>query len=377
MPTVLLSAAAAPEDLRESLAGAGFAVLEHALGSTPPVDFASVAVALVEVGERPDAAALQTRRWRAELGDEFVPVVWVLPRADAELAARGLDAGADAILARPLDPAVLVAQVKSGARVRALASRVAARAGEARLLGDHLQKAHARIDRELAAVRRVQRAFLPRSLPAVGSARFAVSHRARNPTGGDFYDVRQLDADRVGFFLTDVIGSGTAAGLLGVFAAQSAAVRTAAPPGEALEEVNRELIALALDDRPLVAMLAGVLNARTGELALARAGVPAPVYIPATGKPEVWTVPGPFLGTADTTYPTRAAVLRPGDKLVIGTDGIRPDGEPNPARDDRLLEVASRHRERSGELFAGAVARDLLAAVRHEDDFTLLVVEMV
>ncbi len=258
-----------------------------------------------------------------------------------------------------------------------MASRVAARANESRLLGDHLQKAHAQIDRELAAVRRVQRAFLPRNLPAVGSVRFAVSHRPRSRIGGDFYDVRQLDGGRIGFFLADVIGSGTAAGLLGVFAAQSIAMRSAVPPGESLEAVNRELLALALDDRPLVAMLAGTLHANTGALTLARAGLPAPVYIPAVGKPEVWAVPGPFLGTADSTYPTYSATLQPGDKLVIGTDGTRPDGDPNPAGDDHLLEVAARHRKLLGQAFVDATARDLLAAVRHEDDFTLLIVEII
>jgi hypothetical protein len=58
----------------------------------------------------------------------------------------------------------------------------------------------------------------------------------------------------------------------------------------------------------------------------------------------------------------------------VGTDGTRPDGDPT--GDDRLPEVAARHRELSGQAFADALARDLLADVRHEDDFTLLVVEM-
>src|SRR5262245_48842337 len=146
MPTVLLSATSPPGDLRGLLAEAGFDICDHVPGSAPPVDFAGVAVAVADVDERPDAAAAQTRRWRAELGDDLVPVVWVLPAAGARLAARGLDAGADAILARPLDRAVFVAQVRAAARSRAAAARVAARANESRLLGDHLHKAHAQID---------------------------------------------------------------------------------------------------------------------------------------------------------------------------------------------------------------------------------------
>lgn len=376
MPIVLVSAASPPADLRGLLADAGCAALDHTLGSTPPVDFSQVALAIVDVGDRPDAAISQTRRWRAELGDELVPIVWLLLSSNSELAARGLEAGADAVLARPLDAEVFLAQVKSATRMRVAASRMAARANESRLLAGHLQKAHSQIDRELAAVRRVQRAFLPRSLPTIGNARFAVSHRPRSRVGGDFYDVRQLDGGRVGFFLADVIGSGTAAGLLGAFAAQSIAMRSVVPPGESLEAVNRELIALVIDDRPLVAMLTGILDANSGAIAVARAGLPAPVLVPATGSPEVWAIPGPFLGTADSTYPTRSATLRSGDKLVIGTDGFRTDGDPNPAGEDQLIEVAARHRGLSGQAFVDAVARDLLTEVRHEDDFTLLVLEM-
>src|SRR5207248_1955594 len=121
MPTVLVSAVppAAAADLREWLSAAGFAVLDHPLGAPPAIDFGPVSAAVVDVGEKAEAAALQTRRWRAELGDELVPLVWVLPAASAEQTARGLDAGADVVLARPLDAAAFVAQVRAAARARA------------------------------------------------------------------------------------------------------------------------------------------------------------------------------------------------------------------------------------------------------------------
>jgi serine phosphatase RsbU (regulator of sigma subunit) len=348
------------------------------------VDFAPVAVAVIEVGENADAAIAQTRRWRAELRDEPLPLVWVLPGADAGTAARGLDAGADVVLARPLDEAAFVAQVRAAARQRAAGAWVASQAAEARLLGDQLRKAYAQIDRESSQARRVHRAFLPHTLPAVGAARLTVCHRQRARVAGDFYDVRRLDETAVGFFVADAIGPG-AGSLLGIFVGQSVRMKDIynggyriVPPGEVLVRVNRELIGFGLDDRPLVAMLAGTLDGTTGELAVARAGLPAPVYAPANGEPEAWALPGPFLGTAETSYPARTATLRPGDKLVIGTDGTRPDGSPGPGGNDRLMLAAvARHRELSGQTFVDAVARDLLAAVRHEEDFTLLAVEMV
>lgn len=385
MPTVLLSnpPQTPADDLRQLLTDAGFAVADHLLGAAPAVDFAGVAAAVVEVGERADVAAAQTRRWAVEQGDRAVPVLWVLPFPSAEITALGLDAGAAACLVRPLDPAVFAAQVRAMARTHASSARLADRAAEARLLGDQLQKAYAQIDGELDMARRVQRTFQPRVMPEVGAARFAVCHRPRSRVGGDFYDVRRVDEHHVGFVLGDVLGTGSAAGgLLGLFVKQCAGMKEitgshyrVVPPDEVLTRVNRELIGLGLDDPPLVAMVVGLLDVRDGAVAVARAGLPAPVYLPAAGDSESWSIPGPFLGTADTTCPPLHGRLWPGDKLVIGTDGTRPEGT-TAGSSDGLAEVARRHRDLTGPAFADAVARELLPHVRHPDDFTLLVVEM-
>lgn len=381
--TVLLSATVSPSDLRGWLSAAGFAVLDHTLSSTPAVDFGPVAVALIEVGEKAEAALAQTRRWRAELRDALVPLVWVLPATDAVLATGGLDAGADVVMARPLDEGVFVAQVRAAVRMRAAGTRLSGQAAEARLLGEQLRRAYAQIDRELSEARRVHRAFLPQTLPVVGAARLAVCHRPRSKMAGDFYDARRLDEHTLGFFVADMIGPG-AGSLLGVFVWQAVIMKEIGgtgyrivPPGEMLARANQELIGLGLDERPLVAMLAGTLDGRTGALAVARAGLPAPVYIPADGEPQTWLLPGPFLGTAETSYPTHTTTLRPGEKLVIGTDGTRPDGNPGPHGDDRLLvEAIGRHRALSGQAFVDALAGDLLPEIRHQGDFMLLVVEM-
>ena len=87
-------------------------------------------------------------------------------------------------------------------------------------------------------------------------------------------------------------------------------------------------------------------------------------------------MPGPFLGTADTAYQPRTGTLRPGDRLVIGTDGTRPDGMSAAGSPDPLRDAAARHRGLAGPAFADALTRELLPALRHPDDFTLMVVEM-
>lgn len=381
--TVLLSTppTTAGSELRRFATAAGFVVADHRLGAPPAVDFGPIAVAVIDARGAPELATAQTKRWRAELGDHFLPILWLAP---ADQVAAGLDAGADVVLAHPVAPEVFVSQLRALVRAQSSAARVTVRASEARLLGDQLRKALAQLEREQEMARRAHATFLPRTFPMVGGARFNVCYRPRSRSGCDFHDVRRLDEQHIGFFVGDVLGTSPATGnLLGVLVQQSVAMKEIGelsyrivPPDEVLTALNRELVALGADDLPLVAMLAGVVNAKTGALTLARAGLPAAVYVPATGEPVVWTVPGPFLGTADTTYQPFSGTLGSGDRLLIGTDGTRPDGAPGPAGTDRLLEAASKHGTVHGAEFVDAVAGELLQHVRHADDFTLLCVEM-
>lgn len=376
--TVLVSVSSAglADDVRETAGAAGFAVQPHALGSAPGVNFAPITAALVDVGEQHELAATQTRRWRAELGDEHLPIVWLLPTFDAAVAARGLDSGADAVLSRPLEVNLLQAQLRAAVRSRTAVSRIAARAAEARIVGDQLNRTFTQMDRELELTRRVRLALLQQAFPNVDGCRFAVCHRPRGRNGGDFYAVSRVAANRVVFLLGDVIGQSTASGLLGKFLTEAVFASGSATAGGLLAEANLSLLRLKLEDVPLVAMLVGVLNAETGEVAVARAGLPAPVFVPANGDAETWAVPGPFLGVAETTFVSHSRSLKPGDKLLLATDGTRPDGDPGPSDDTRLLDAAKQHRTLSGQRFIDAIAADLLTHVRHDDDFTLLAAEI-
>ena len=83
----------------------------------------------------------------------------------------------------------------------------------------------------------------------------------------------------------DVLGPGAAGGLIGHLVARIAgrlASQPASSAGSVLAGVNRELMTLGLDDLPLVAMLIGIIDYSTGQLELARAGLPAPLYLPST-----------------------------------------------------------------------------------------------
>jgi phosphoserine phosphatase RsbU/P len=377
-PAVLLSTqrTGSATGLGKLLASAGFAVRDHTIGGVCAVEFGDVAIAVIDVGNDPATTATQTRRWRAELADDLLPILWVLPAAESAAAVLGFDAGADAVLTHPLDPTVFVAQVRAAARSRAVAARIAARGAESRLLGEQLTRVRDQLDREHAAARGIHLAFLHRPLPESGNVRFYVYHRPRARTGGDFYAVHPLDSARVAFLVGDVTGSGAATSLLGTLLASSVTSYDTRDPGRLLGDVNRQLLRLRLEDLPLVAMCAGIVNTHTGDLEIARAGMPAPVYIPAQGDTRVWAVSGPFLGTAETTYPIHSARLESGDKLLVGTDGLRAEGTPGPVEDAKLLAAATRLRELAGQRFVDSVVAQMSSEIVHEEDVTLMSVEL-
>src|SRR5439155_16440186 len=178
------------------------------------------------------------------------------------------------------------------------------------------------IEMDLKLARRLQASFLPRTLPEVGPVRFAVHYRPCGQVGGDFYDVMRLDEHHVGFYIADAMGHGVPASLLTIFlkkAVQAKEVSAASyrlvPPEVVLARLNRELMGQGLADLPLITMIYGLLDCRSGALQFARAAHPHPIYLPRTGDPQQWQTPGTLLGVFEAEYPAVERVLRPGDKL--------------------------------------------------------------
>ena len=363
-PLVFLAAPphAPADDLRGLLADAGFAVELHPVGTGDRLDFAAASAIVLVVGSVLAPAAAQTRLWKAEMRDDAVPVLWVLPFESQELTVAGLNAGADAVLARPVDPAVLAAHVRALARGQGVVRELAGRAAEVRELNEQLQRAYTHIGATAELTLRVRRMFLPTKLPDIEGVRFAVHH-----VGGAVFDVVRLDESHVAFWLADPTSA--AGELLGFVVIQAitgkeidATGYRLRPPEEVLHRVNRALIGLELDPPPLVSCVYGVLNVTTGQVAVSRGGLPPPVCLPANAPAETWVGPGAFLGSFDAEFPPRDGTLYPGDRLILATHA-------------GAATTVGLHRTRSGTAFAEAVAGELRAVGCDPDQLTVLVVE--
>nr|WP_211210166.1 GAF domain-containing SpoIIE family protein phosphatase [Actinopolyspora halophila] len=202
----------------------------------------------------------------------------------------------------------------------------------------------------------LQRTLLPPSLPAVPGLQLSCHYHTADPgeVTGDFYDVFALADGRWAFFLGDVSGHGSSAATVASltrYTLRTAAMHSADPTA-VLEELNTVLL-----HDPNVShsatVLFGVLapDSEGGfDIVLAGGGHPPALWLRpevdgGSGVEEVWPEGGMLVGALpDASFATRRLRLRPGQTLLLYTDGLteaRPGGELY--GEERLAEFLTRH----------------------------------
>ncbi len=177
---------------------------------------------------------------------------------------------------------------------------------------------------QLHIAQTLQAGLVPRSLPAVPGWQLSSAYRAAgraNEVGGDFYDVIVSERSWVAI-IGDVVGKGAEAAALTALARHTLAaiIESTGDVGQALAVLNRRLRHRG-DDKSLCTVCAVEVTA--GEAArVVSAGHPLPLLASA-GTVRMVGHPSPMLGFVDDLQVAETAVdIRPGDRLVLYTDGV-------------------------------------------------------
>ena len=186
----------------------------------------------------------------------------------------------------------------------------------------------ARVAGELAAARRIQLGSLPQAESAFpGEKRFEIAAllEPAREVGGDLYDFYMLDPQHLFFVIGDVSGKGLPASLFMAVTkalAKSAALRGTEGVGAIVATANLE-ISRENPEALFVTLVAGILDAESGQLELCNAGHDAPWRIGAGGATQISMDGGPPLCVLDDfPYPVARPKLAPGDTLCLITDGV-------------------------------------------------------
>lgn len=250
-----------------------------------------------------------------------------------------------------------------------------------------LEKKQHQLDLDLQAAAGIQRSLLPKCCPTRRNVRLAWKFEPSGQVGGDIFNLCETGPGRLGVYMLDVCGHGVSAAMISVTVSQFLQSLGAADaenavfpePAAVLNRLNREFPFERFDSYFTIIFVD--LDLRSGGMIYSCAGHPPPILLPPAGEPEVLGRHGPVIGldpaTAFRQFHRR---LRPGDRLVLYTDGIldvrnaegvlfgrkrlnavlqAAGGEPSDRLADRVY----------------AAVKDFGGGRRPEDDLSLMVVE--
>jgi Stage II sporulation protein E (SpoIIE) len=180
-------------------------------------------------------------------------------------------------------------------------------------------------EKELQMARELQSRLLPPPEIAGDGYRIAARNLPAHLVAGDFYDSFLLPDGAVGVVVGDVAGKGMAAALvMASVKAMLPLVAAERSAAETLRELNRRLAA-ELRGREFVALAFARLDAGSGAVELANAGLPDPYLLVRGQAPVAQIVPGPRLPLGvrrEIEYRSLTLRLAAGDRLLLLTDGL-------------------------------------------------------
>jgi PAS domain S-box-containing protein len=245
----------------------------------------------------------------------------------------------------------------------------------------------ARLYEERSAVARtLQRSLLPPALPDIPGLELAARYLAAggdDEVGGDFYDCFPIGPGEWAAVIGDVCGKGAEAAAVTALARHTirAAVVHDSQPAAVLRELNTAILRHGTDYRFCTALYVRLVPTVDGvEACIATGGHPLPVLLRASGEAGAAGRPGTLLGVVpEPTISETPIRLRPGDALVLFTDGVT---EASPLDDafgpERLAEfLCTCAGKDAGRIAAGVETRVLeLQRGRPRDDVAVLVLRV-
>lgn len=236
-----------------------------------------------------------------------------------------------------------IKDIRTGDEVEALASDFAVMSSRVlqcqRELESEVAAKTSVIREDLELAREFQNALLPDRYPEIPAAhqanplrlQFAHFYQPASTVGGDFFDLIELDENRAGILIADVMGHGARSAL--VTAILRALVRNrsheASSPGDFLSDLNRHLLEVISRSGQTLFVTAFflILDTRNSKATWSVAGHPSPLRVHrGSGRlpEELWSEPQhqPALGlVANAGYRTSETSIRPGDVFLLFTDG--------------------------------------------------------
>lgn len=144
--------------------------------------------------------------------------------------------------------------------------------------------------------------------------------------GGDLYDVMTLGNGRVALVVADVVGKGIQAAVHTAmirYMARAFIFQSPDSPGTAMANLNRAALNFE-GTKVLVTVMIATIDPETGWMVYANAGHPPAILLTRNGKQQnlLYRTGMPVGYDPEAGYLDRRVLLKPGDRLLLYTDGV-------------------------------------------------------
>jgi phosphoserine phosphatase len=238
-----------------------------------------------------------------------------------------------------------------------------------------------KLDREIALAREIQISTLPPEMPVLPGYDVAAAFRPADQTGGDTYDLVQLDEDRLFLLLGDASGHGIGPALSAtqMTAMLRVALRLGADLDSVFNHINNQLVEDLPEEHFITAFL-GILDTRQHEATFHSGGQGPLLHYRANTGEFRWMAPSTYpLGFVayPTVKPAEVVAFEPGDILGLISDGDYEYGDAQGKQFgmEGVEQVVRNHHDRPmSELLEALVgeARRFAGDMPQQDDVTLV-----
>jgi sigma-B regulation protein RsbU (phosphoserine phosphatase) len=207
-------------------------------------------------------------------------------------------------------------------------SNLFARATQTLVLSKAVRDAYDAVDFELRTVADIQKALLPTGTPTVPGLDVAAHLQSAKRAGGDYYDFFELPGGKLGVLVADASGHGAPAAVLMAMTHSITHSRAEPPtrPGKLLAHLNAHLgRRYTRPTGSFVTAFYAVFDPVNGTLTYSSAGhTPPRLRRGADGSLAVLNRAQklPLGIKPGESYPEQTVPLRPGDQVVLFTDGV-------------------------------------------------------
>ena len=220
---------------------------------------------------------------------------------------------------------LVYAQGKDGQRVPMQVSVAPLRNAVGEIIGgvETFQDASA-VVHDLERAKAIQQLALEHDLPPDDRIEFTTHYVPQAIVGGDYYAIEQLDVDRYGLMLADVMGHGVAAALYTMHLSSlwNRYRSLIGSPAEFTANVNNELAKVVKTDESFATALCGLVDLKDRTFRFASAGAPQVLLMHADGTHEFLEGSGlPLAIMEDADYEETSTEIQDGDRLLLFSDG--------------------------------------------------------